>query len=197
MSTKSITVQKGDALLVVDIQYDFLPGGSLEVPEGDRVIPVLNEYIHAFQKVNLPVFASRDWHPQDHCSFKEQGGPWPSHCVAGAPGAEFDTRLKLPDNAVIISKATQTDKEAYSALDGTGLDQKLKQQKIKRIFIGGLATDYCVLNTVIDGLALGYQVFVLLDGSMAINVHIDDERNAINEMKSLGAVDITFDRISL
>ncbi len=197
MTTHKIKLQKGDALLVVDIQYDFLPGGSLGVPEGDKVIPVLNKYIKIFQETKMPVFASRDWHPQNHSSFKEQGGPWPPHCVAGTPGAEFDARFKLPENVVIISKATQIDKEAYSALDGTGLHQKLKQQKIKRIFIGGLATDYCVLNTVKDGLALGYQVFILLDGSMAINVHIDDERNAINEMKTLGAVDITFDRLSL
>jgi len=197
METQTFTLQKGDALLVVDIQYDFLPGGSLGVPEGDKVIPVLNKYIHAFQKVNLPVFASRDWHPQDHCSFKEQGGPWPSHCVAGTPGAAFDARLKLPDNTVIIAKATQTNKEAYSALDGTDLNQKLKEQGVKRIFIGGLATDYCVLNTVKDGLALGYQAIILLDGCMAIKVNPDGERNALHEMKALGAMTITLDRISL
>ena len=196
MNTQNITLQKGDALLIVDIQYDFLPGGSLGVPDGDRVIPVLNKYIKRFQNADMPVYASRDWHPADHSSFKQQGGPWPPHCVAGTPGAEFDSRLELPENAVIISKATRIDKEAYSSLDDTGLDQKLKQQSIKRLFIGGLATDYCVLNTVKDGLALGYDVFVLLDGSMAINVQPGDERNAIDEMKSLGAIEITFDRVS-
>lgn len=196
MNTRNITLQKGDALLVVDIQYDFLPGGSLGVPDGDRVIPVLNNYITKFQDSNMPVYASRDWHPPDHSSFKQQGGPWPPHCVAGTPGAEFDSRLELPSNAVVISKATRIDKEAYSSLDDTGLDEKLKQQNIKRLFIGGLATDYCVLNTVKDGLALGYDVFVLLDGSKAINVLPGDERNAIDEMKSLGAIEITFDRVS-
>jgi len=196
LNTQNITLQKGDALLIVDIQYDFLPGGSLGVPDGDRVIPVLNKYIKRFQNADMPVYASRDWHPADHSSFKQQGGPWPPHCVAGTPGAEFDSRLELPENAVIISKATRIDKEAYSSLDDTGLDQKLKQQSIKRLFIGGLATDYCVLNTVKDGLALGYDVFVLLDGSMAINVQPGDERNAIDEMKSLGAIEITFDRVS-
>jgi len=196
LNTRNITLQKGDALLVVDIQYDFLPGGSLGVPDGDRVIPVLNNYITKFQDSNMPVYASRDWHPPDHSSFKQQGGPWPPHCVAGTPGAEFDSRLELPSNAVVISKATRIDKEAYSSLDDTGLDEKLKQQNIKRLFIGGLATDYCVLNTVKDGLALGYDVFVLLDGSKAINVLPGDERNAIDEMKSLGAIEITFDRVS-
>ncbi|MBN2410588.1 isochorismatase family protein [candidate division KSB1 bacterium] len=197
MKTQNIKLQKGDALLVVDIQYDFLPGGSLGVPDGDKVIPILNKYIKIFQKTDLPVFASRDWHPPNHSSFREQGGPWPPHCVAGTPGAEFDARLRLPAGTDIISKATQIDTEAYSALDNTGLDLKLKQLHIKRLFIGGLATDYCVVNTVKDALKLEYNVFVLLDGSMAINVQIYDERNAINEMKSLGAVDITFDRLSL
>ncbi len=197
LKTQNIKLQTGDALLVVDIQYDFLPGGSLGVPDGDKVLPALNQYIKIFRQADLPVFASRDWHPPNHSSFREQGGPWPPHCVAGTPGAEFDTRLKLPAGTVIISKATQIDTEAYSALDNTGLDPKLKQLHIKRLFIGGLATDYCVVNTVKDALKLEYHVFVLLDGSMAINVQINDERNAIKEMKSLGAVDITFDRLSL
>lgn len=182
-----IELHATDALILVDVQNDFLPGGALAVPGGDQVVPVLNAYIERFAAKALPIFATRDWHPPDHCSFRPRGGPWPPHCVAGTPGAQFAQGLKLPEGAQIISKATEPDREAYSGFDGTDLKTRLKQQGIKRLFIGGLATDYCVLNTVKDALRLGFEVLLLRDAVRAVNVHPDDEQKALDEMRRLGA----------
>src|SRR3990167_7105549 len=136
----------GDALLIVDVQSDFLPGGSLAVPRGDEVVAVLNGYLAAFRNSGLPVVATRDWHPPDHCSFRQQGGPWPPHCVAGSEGAGFAPQLQLPTDATVISKATAQQSDAYSGFEGTELDRLLRQSGVRRLFVGGLATDYCVLN---------------------------------------------------
>ena len=144
----SIELQKGDALISVDVQNDFLAGGSLAVPHGNEVIPVMNRYINAFEEKGLPIFATRDWHPANHCSFKAQGGPWPPHCVQGTKGAEYAPDLQLPEDAVVISKATRPDEDAYSGFDGTDMHEHLQKIGVKRLFIGGIATDYCVLNTV-------------------------------------------------
>lgn len=177
----------GDALIVTDIQNDFLPGGSLAVPHGDEIIPVLNRYINLFHSKELPIFATRDWHPEKHCSFVEQGGPWPIHCVAGTSGAAFSPDLKLPYDVTIVSKATKLDKDAYSTFEDTGLDALLRSFGINRIIIGGLATDYCILNSVKDALHLNYRAIVLGDAVRAINVHPRDGEMAMNEMIRLGA----------
>jgi nicotinamidase/pyrazinamidase len=187
-----IKLKPGDALIVVDVQKDFLPGGSLAVAEGDKVVPALNRYIAAFEKARLPIFATRCWHPENHCSFKPQGGPWPPHCVAGSEGARFAPNLRLPEEAKIVSKATASDKDAYSGFEGTELDRWLKDGNVKRIFVGGLATDYCVLNTVKDALTLGYETLLLSDGIRAVNVHQGDGKRAEEEMISLGAKPIDF-----
>jgi nicotinamidase/pyrazinamidase len=176
-----------DALLIVDVQNDFLPGGSLAVPRGDEVVPVLNRYVRAFAVQNLPVYATRDWHPERHCSFRAQGGIWPPHCVAGTRGAEFAAALRLPPSAVVISKATTPEQDAYSGFQGTNLDQQLRSAGIRRLFIGGLATDYCVLNTVRDALRLGYQVLLLGDAIRAVDVQPGDGQRAEEEMIKLGA----------
>ena len=183
----SIKLQKGDALISVDVQNDFLAGGSLAVPHGNEVIPVMNCYINAFEEKGLPIFATRDWHPANHCSFKAQGGPWPPHCAQGTRGAEFAPDLQLPDDAVIISSATRPEKEAYSGFEGTDMHERLQKIGVKRLFIGGIATDYCVLNTVKDALALGYEVYLLEDAIQAVNVHPDDGEKAKEEMFGLGA----------
>ncbi len=181
------TIGPGDALIIVDVQNDFLPGGSLAVPEGDRVVPVLNRYIELFHSRGLPIYATRDWHPADHCSFEAQGGIWPPHCVAGTEGAAFAPDLRLPEDAVIVSKATTADKDAYSGFEGTDLAQRLRAQHVQRVFVGGLATDYCVLNTVRDALAAGFQVRVLRGAIRAVNVKPGDGQRAEAEMTELGA----------
>ena len=183
--------QPGDALLIEDVQNDFLHGGSLAVPRGDEVVPVLNRYLQIFTTQNLPVYAARDWHPERHCSFRAQGGIWPPHCIAGTRGAEFAAALRLPPSAVIVSKATTAEQEAYSSFQGTDLDQQLRAANIRRLFIGGLATDYCVLNTVRDALRLGYEVLLLIDAIRAVDVQPGDGQRAEEEMISLGAQRIT------
>jgi nicotinamidase/pyrazinamidase len=183
----SFQLQKGDALISVDMQNDFLAGGSLAVPHGNEMIPVMNRYINAFEEKGLPVFATRDWHPANHCSFKAQGGPWPPHCIQGTKGAEFPPDLDLPEDAVIISSATRPEKEAYSGFEGTDLHERLQKIGVRRLFIGGIATDYCVLNTVKDALSLGYEVYLLEDAIRAVNVKPDDGEKAKEEMFGSGA----------
>lgn len=181
-------VGAGDALLVVDVQNDFLPGGSLAVPAGDAVLPAVGRALQHFAALGLPVFASRDWHPPDHCSFRSQGGPWPPHCVAGTPGAGFPAALRLPAGAVVISKATTPARDAYSAFDGTDLHARLQALGVRRLIVCGLATDYCVQASVFDALALGYAVVVLADGVAAVNVQPGDGERALAAMQRRGAV---------
>ena len=194
-SAGSIALGRADALVVVDVQNDFVPGGSLAVLRGDEVVPVLNRYIAAFAAAGLPVFATRDWHPPNHCSFKAQGGVWPSHCVAGTAGAAFVEALALPASALITSKATEPDRDAYSGFAGTDLAAKLRAMGARRLFIGGLATDYCVLNTVKDALALGFETVLLIDAIRAVDVQPGDGARAEAEMARQGATPVTVDRI--
>lgn len=190
------TPQAGDALVLVDVQKDFLPGGSLAVAHGDEVVPPLNGYIEAFHARGLPIYATRDWHPSNHCSFAQQGGPWPPHCVAGSKGAEFAPELNLPPETHVVSKAMTPEKDAYSGFEDTELDARLKSQHVKRLFIGGLATDVCVRNTVRDALARDYQVYLLLDGSRAIDAHPGDGRDAEEEMALAGATPTTLAQVA-
>jgi nicotinate phosphoribosyltransferase len=194
--TDDCTPGPNDALLIVDAQNDFLPGGRLAVPQGDDVVPVLNRYSTAFRTRHLPIFASRDWHPANHCSFTEQGGPWPPHCVAETNGAQFASGLDLSE-AVIISKATELKSDAYSAFENTDLDRRLKQAGVKRLFIGGLATDYCVLNSVRDAIRLKYSVVLLEDAIRAVNLQPKDGTKALQEMLDLGCQPATVESVSL
>ena len=178
---------KGDALIVIDVQNDFLPGGSLAVPRSGEVIAALNRYIERFHARGLPIYASRDWHPRDHCSFKAQGGPWPPHCVAGSEGAAFANALKLPEGTEVISKATTSAKEAYSDFEDTDLAARLHAQGVNRLFIGGLATDYCVLHTVRDARRLGFAVVLLRNAVRAVDARPGDGARALAEMARLGA----------
>lgn len=187
MPVTSINLSERDALVVVDVQADFLPGGSLAVSDGDEVVPVLNRYLALARRKRLPVFASRDWHPARHCSFKLSGGPWPEHCVAGTPGAAFAPGLELSADAVIISKGTQEQADAYSAFEGTDLARRLRDIGARRLLVGGLATDYCVRATVSDALAEGFDVLLLQDAIRAVNVKPGDGERAEREMQDAGA----------
>ncbi|MDE2060057.1 MAG: isochorismatase family protein [candidate division NC10 bacterium] len=197
VETQKVTLSVGDALIVVDVQNDFLPGGGLAVVRGDEVIPVLNRYLAAFVSRGLPIFATRDWHPPNHCSFQPYGGPWPPHCVAGSEGAAFATALELPASSTLITlKGTQAEKDAYSAFDGTDLDARLRAQGIGRVFVGGLATDYCILCTVEDGLKAGYAVVLLQDAIRAVNVRHGDGERAEAEMIRRGAIPIRLEMLA-
>jgi nicotinamidase/pyrazinamidase len=186
-----VPLREGDALIIVDVQNDFLAGGALAVAHGNEVVPALNEYIEAFRARGLSIFATRDWHPANHCSFQSQGGPWPVHCVQNTRGAQFAPDLHLPPDVAIISTGSAPEKEAYSGFQDTDLHQRLRALHLQRLFIGGLATDYCVLATVKDGLSLGYTVFLLLDAIRPVNVHPDDGPKAQEEMLRSGATGVT------
>jgi nicotinamidase/pyrazinamidase len=192
----NLQLKHGDALLIVDVQNDFLPGGSLAVSRGDEVVTVLNHYLQIFAGRKLPVYATRDWHPEHHCSFRAQSGPWPPHCIADTRGAQFAAALQLPSSAVIISKAATVEQDAYSGFQGTSLDQQLRAANVRRLFIGGLATDYCVLNTVRDALGLGYKVLLLTDAIRAVDVQPGDGLRAERKMIEFGAHSIAVEEIS-
>ncbi len=187
LSPQAITVGFGDALIAVDVQNDFLPGGSLAVARGDEVVPALNRYAALFAARGLPAIATRDWHPRNHCSFKAQGGPWPPHCVADTLGAAFAPGLELPHGTTVVSKATRIDQDAYSGFAETDLAELLHARGVRRVFVGGLATDYCVLNTVRDAVRLGFAVVLLCDAIRAVEARPGDGERAIAEMVALGA----------
>lgn len=191
--SKNFSIKNTDALLITDMQKDFLPGGALPIEDGDQIIPVINQYIQLFCDCKGYVLACRDWHPPNHVSFKAQGGLWPPHCVRETPGAAFSPDLKLPKHTVVISKATNPDVDAYSAFEGTSLAHELKVMGVKRLFVGGLATDYCVVNTVLDACKLGFEVVVLMDATLGINAEPGDVDRAIEKMIQDGAEQATVD----
>jgi len=188
-------MQSKDALVVVDVQNDFCPGGALPVADGDKVVPALNRYIERFQQAQMPIFATRDWHPEKTRHFKAYGGLWPPHCIQGTKGAEFRSDLQLPGNAVIVSAGMAPDEEGYSGFDGRddrglGLAELLRGLGVERLFVGGLATDYCVKHTVLDGLKKGFQVVLLEDAVRGVDLQPGDSERAIAEMVRAGAAKI-------
>ena len=187
----NLSISNKDALIIADVQNDFLPGGALAIKNGDQVIPAVNEYTKIFKNANAKIVASMDWHPSKHVSFLQQGGLWPPHCVQNTEGAEFSSKLKLPEGAVTVSKATNPVKEAYSVFEGTGLAELLKAQGITRVFVSGLATDYCVVNSVLDARKLGFDVVVLMDAIKGIDVKPGDVDRAIEAMVKSGATQMT------
>lgn len=179
-------LRDGDGLLVVDVQNDFCPGGALAVAEGDRVVPVLNEWIRAAREHGLPIYASRDWHPRGHVSFRAQGGEWPPHCLQDTPGAAFHPGLALPDEAVRVTKGVRFDHDQYSAFHDTGLAERLARDGVHRLFVGGLAQDVCVRATVLDALAADLEVHVLVPGTRPVSAEAG--REALRAMEAAGAV---------
>jgi nicotinamidase/pyrazinamidase len=178
------------ALLAIDVQNDFCPGGTLAVTEGDKVVPVLNKYMKLFSSDKLLIFASRDWHPKETRHFKAFGGFWPEHCVQETKGAMFHPDLKLPKEAIILSKGMEPEKDSYSVFQGfdsqgNSFLNLLHSLKIKELYIGGLATDYCVKATVLDALMYGFEVKLLIDAIRGVDP--EDSRLAIEEMVSKGA----------
>lgn len=184
---KRLGLTEHDALLVVDVQRDFLPGGNLPVSDGEAVIAPLNAYMAAFAARQLPIFLTRDWHPPEHCSFRDAGGQWPSHCVRGTVGADWPAELHVPPDAHIISKATEKGAEAYSGFTGTSLFTLLSDLGVRRLYVGGLATDYCVRETVLDARAYGFEVVLLGDAVRAVNLKAGDGAAAIEHMVRQGA----------
>ena len=175
----------GDALLVVDVQNDFCPGGALPIPDGDRVVPVLNEWAAAAERAGVPVYASRDWHPRGHPSFSPEGGQWPVHCLQDTPGAAFHPGLRLPEATVVVTKGTRFDKDQYSAFDDTGLDARLRKDGVMRLWVGGLAQDVCVRASVLDALRAGYDVTVIPDASLPVTPA--GGADAVERMRDAGA----------
>jgi nicotinamidase/pyrazinamidase len=184
--------QVGDGLLLVDPQNDFCPGGSLAVADGDAVIPVLNAWVTAAYTAGVPIFVSRDWHPARTTHFKDYGGVWPAHCVMGTPGANFHPDLRLPPDAVIVSKGMGESEDAYSAFQARDASERplaelLQEGHVKHLFVGGLATDYCVKSSALDGLAHGLGVTLIPDGMRAVNLQPTDGERALAEMQAQGA----------
>jgi nicotinamidase/pyrazinamidase len=181
----------GDGLLMVDPQNDFCPGGSLAVAEGDAVMPVLSTWAEAAERAGIPIFVSRDWHPERTTHFQEYGGVWPPHCVMNTPGAEFHADLRLPASARIVSKGMGETEDAYSAFqarDETGKPLKtlLDERGIRHVFVGGLATDYCVKSTVLDALQQGFKVTLIPDAIRAVNLDATDGQLAMADMQAAG-----------
>ena len=180
------------ALLVVDVQNDFCPGGSLPVSDGDSVVPVLNDYAARFAREGLPVIYSRDWHPAETTHFQTRGGPWPPHCVQGTYGAEFHPDLRLPAGAIVVSKGMGPAEDGYSAFvgrdaHGQKLESVLRELGVQRLVVGGLATDYCVLNSVLEALEAGLKVEVLCRGIRGVDLQPGDSARALEQMRSAGA----------
>ena len=175
------------ALVVVDVQRDFCPGGALAVAKGDSIIPALNRVTSSFRRSRLPVVFTRDWHPKNHCSFKEQGGMWPSHCVARTAGARFHPRLNVPRGSMVVSKATKPSVEAYSGFQGTNLERELKRLGVSELFVGGLATDYCVKQTALDALRAGFDVSIMTDCVKGVNLRKVDSSRALGLLARKGA----------
>jgi len=179
---------KDAALILVDIQNDFCPGGALAVAEGDKVVPVVNRLMPHFPLV----VSTLDWHPANHVSFRDQGGPWPPHCVQQTFGAELHPALDRQQIEHTFRKASTPERDAYSEFEGVddaggSLDQYLKARGVNRVYVAGLATDYCVRATVLDALRLGYETFVVTDAVRAVNVQPDDGAKALAEMQAQGA----------
>ncbi len=192
-------MSKSKALVVVDVQKDFCPGGSLAVPKGDKVVSVLNKYIDSFLKKSELIFFSRDWHPLKTKHFKESGGNWPPHCVQNTDGARFHPDLTIPERAIIISKGMNPDIEGYTVFQGKDdqnrqFEEILKNKEIEELFVGGLATNFCVKHTILDALDKGYKVNLLTDAIRGIDLEEGDTEKAIHQMAEKGVEKVALDK---
>jgi nicotinamidase/pyrazinamidase len=182
MSTIAVD-SKTDALIIVDVQNDFCPGGALAVPNGDEVVPIINRLLaHRWLSV-----ATMDWHPAEHSSFEPHGGPWPPHCVQETVGAELHPELDATKIQLVITKGSHPDQDAYSGFQGTELAKILRAKGIQRIVVCGIATDYCVRATAHDALQEGFKVLVLEDAIRGVEVNPGDCQRAIEDLRQAGA----------
>lgn len=180
------------ALLIVDVQRDFCPGGALPAPQGDRILPAINAYLAEASDLGMPIYASRDWHPAQTSHFRPYGGEWPPHCVQGSAGAEFHPGLRLPANAIVISKGEDPQRPGYSAFDGhtpEGMSflTDLRARGVETLYVGGLTTEYCVKQSTLDALQAGLRVSVLIDAIAGIDAHPGDVDRALADMRHAGA----------
>lgn len=175
---------KGDGLLLVDVQEDFCPGGKLAIEEGDLIVPTLNMWIEIAIARSIPIYASRDWHPRRHVSFQEQGGQWPPHCLADSNGARFHRDLKVPVSAVIVTKGVRFDQDQNSVFDQTGFDAQLERDQVKRLWVGGLAFDVCVLASVLDAIERGFEVKLIKDATRPVTAAGGED--ALIQMQKVG-----------
>jgi nicotinamidase/pyrazinamidase len=185
MANPEEALRNGDALIVVDVQRDFCPGGALAINHGDQVVPVLNRWVKAAVAAGVPIYASRDWHPVRHPSFVAFGGSWPAHCLQDTEGAGFHPDLLLPDSAVIVTKGVRFDRDQYSAFDETGLAAELRRSGITRAWVGGLAQDVCVRATVLDARREGFATMVIADATLPVTSEGGEQANG--EMRRAGA----------
>ncbi|MDW7773915.1 MAG: isochorismatase family protein [Desulfobulbaceae bacterium] len=185
MKTSLQELQQGDGLLIIDVQNCFSAGGSLAIEDADAIIPGVNAIIEAALREGIPVYASRDWHPKGHISFREQGGEWPPHCIADSNDAHFHPDLNLPEDVVIITKGVRFDQDQNSVFDGTGFAERLRRDGIKRLWVAGLALDVCVFASVMDALKEGFAVKLLLQATRPVNPAAGDE--ALRKMEEAGA----------
>ncbi|MBE0500874.1 MAG: isochorismatase family protein [Desulfuromonadales bacterium] len=179
------TLQRGDALIIVDVQKDFCPGGALPIEDGDKVVPILNRWINTAITKELPVYVSRDWHPLNHPSFKQRGGLWPPHCIQDSDGARFHPNLQVPESAIKVTKGVRFDQDQNSTFDQTGLADQLRNDDVQRLFVGGLAEDVCVLATVLDGCREGFEVVLITDATRPVTIAAGEE--ARKKMRTAGA----------
>ena len=182
-----MTSETRKALIVVDVQNDFCPGGSLAVAHGDEVVAPLNRLIKEFLDRGEPVFKTRDWHPEKTKHFAAYGGTWPVHCVQNTRGAEFHPDLSDDPRVTVISKGFDESADGYSGFDGTQLGKMLRDDGVEEVWVGGLATDYCVKETVLDARREGFKVKALADAMRPVNVKPDDGKKALEEMSAAGA----------
>jgi len=190
-SLESLTIGPHDALVVVDPQNDFLPGGTLAVSEGNRIFDPINRMMPLFSYV----VATRDWHPPHHKYFQKHGGPWPFHCLEHTEGAEFSPRLDASQIDDVISKGIDPETDGYSGFAGTDLVHRLRAHGIERVFVCGLATDYCVKATALEAKEHGFQTIVLTDAIAAVNVKPEDERKALDELAAAGITFMTSEQL--
>lgn len=196
-----MAIERKSALVIVDMQNDFLPGGALAIPQGDAILPKVNAYIALFEKQGLPIIATRDWHPPETTHFQVKGGIWPIHCVQGTPGAAFHPDLRLPEAAILVSKGMGAEEDAYSAFQarddqGRALPDVLRALGVEHVYIGGLALDYCVKFTGLDAAREGFGCTVLLDATRAVNLQVHDAELALEDLVRAGADVAVFERLA-